>query len=382
MEISVNRFDHDQATGVLEACEPPCISLYQPTHRRLPEIPQDTIRFRNLVKSLEETLLAQYPKDQVRGLLEPFAALADDHEFWNHNQDGLAVLAGADLFRVYRLQQPVQERVLVADSFYTKPLQRALQLADRYQVLAVNRKDVQLFEGGVHSLDEVELAPGVPRTITEALGEELTEPYTGFRSSGRGTALHHGMGAKADETDIDAERFFRAVDRAILEHHSRTSRLPLILAALPEHHHLFHEVSRNPFLVAESIDVHPGALKSLDELRARAWEIIEPHHRARFAGLADDYGAARAKGLAGETADEVAQAIAAGRVQTLLLEADRAMPGRVDTETAEVRRDGPDATSDILDDLGTWARRMGGEVLIVPAEFVPTGTGLAALYRF
>jgi len=380
MDISVNRFDHDQATGVLEACEPPCISLYQPTHRRLPEIPQDTIRFRNLVKELEETLLSQYPKDQVRTLLEPFAALADDHDFWNHNQDGLAVLAAKDLFRVYRMQRPVQERILVADSFYTKPLLRALQMADRYQVLAVSRKDVQLFEGGVDSLDEVELAPGVPRTITEALGEELTEPYTGFRSSGRGTALHHGMGSKADEVDVDAERFFRVVDRAILEHHSRPSGLPLILAALPEHHHLFHAVSRNPYLVAESIDVHPNSLKNLDELRARAWEIIEPHHRARITALVEDYGAARAKGLGSDDPAEVARAIAAGRVQTLLLEADRAMPGRVDTHTGEVDFDNP--MSDILDDLAAWARRMGGDVLIVPAEFLPTDTGVAAIYRF
>ena len=77
MEISVNRFDHDQATGVLEACEPPCISLYQPTHRRLPDIPQDTIRFRNLLKSLEEQL-ASHPKDVAREVLAPFAAFTDD----------------------------------------------------------------------------------------------------------------------------------------------------------------------------------------------------------------------------------------------------------------------------------------------------------------
>jgi len=377
----VNRFDHDQATGVLEACEPPCISLYQPTHRRLPDIPQDTIRFRNLLKSLEEQL-ASHPKDVAREVLVPFAALADDHEFWNHNQDGLAVLAARGVFRVYRLQQAVAERLVVADSFYTKPLLKALQMADRYQVLAVSRKEVQLYEGGVDSLDEVPLAPGVPRTITDALGDELTEPYQGVRSSGRGTAMHHGMGSKADEVDVDAERFFRAVDRAVLEHHSKPSGLPLILAALPEHHHLFHEVSRNPFLVAGSIDVHPSALKSLDELRARAWEVIEPHHRARMAALADEYGAANARGLASDQPEEIAHAIAAGRVKVLLLEADRAMPGSVDTETATVHRDGPDATSDILDDLGAWARTMGGEVLIVPAELLPTGTGLAAVYRF
>src|SRR5659263_602320 len=292
MEISVSRFDLDHATGVLEESTSPCISLYQPTHRHLPETQQDPIRFRNLLRTLEETLLDQQPKDEVRALLEPFSALAEDHEFWNHNQDGLAVLASRGLFRVYRLQHTVPERVVVA------------------------------------------------------------------------------------------ERFLRAVDRAVLEHHSKPSGLPLILAALPEHHHMFREVSRNPFLVAEGIDVHPGAMKSIDELRVRAWEVIEPHHRARMSALADEFGRARPKGLGGADADEVAAAIRDGRVSTLLLEADRELPGRVDTATGDVYR-GVDGTgSDVLDDLADWARRMGGTVLVVPAGSMPTDTGMAAIYRY
>ena len=382
MEISVSRFDLDHATGVLEESTPPCISLYQPTHRHLPETQQDPIRFRNLLRTLEETLLDQQPKDEVRALLEPFSALAEDHEFWNHNQDGLAVLASRGLFRVYRLQHTVPERVVVADGFLTKPLMRILQSADRYQVLGVNRKEVRLFEGGVDSLDEVELAPGVPRTITDALGDQLTEPYTNVRSGGHGTALHYGSGSKDEEVDIDAERFFRAVDRAVLEHHSKPSGLPLILAALPEHHHMFREVSRNPFLVAEGIDVHPGAMKSIDELRVRAWEVIEPHHRARMSALADEFGRARPKGLGGADADEVAAAIRDGRVSTLLLEADRELPGRVDTATGDVFRGADGTGSDVLDDLADWARRMGGTVLVVPAGSMPTDTGMAAIYRY
>jgi hypothetical protein len=35
----------------------PCLSLYQPTYRRHPEIQQDAFRFRYLVKTLESSLL-------------------------------------------------------------------------------------------------------------------------------------------------------------------------------------------------------------------------------------------------------------------------------------------------------------------------------------
>jgi hypothetical protein len=37
---------------------------------------------------------------------------------------------------------------------------------------------------------------------------------------------------------------------------------------------------------------------------------------------------------------------------------------------------------DPIDDLGEPAMRMGGEVLVVPAERMPTRTGVAAIYRF
>jgi len=271
----MNTLDQDYAAGLLDNCEPPCLSLYQPTHRHYPDNQQDPIRFGNLVKALEESLLQQVPKDEIRPLLEQFLALAGDRAFWNHTLDGLAVLAAKGVFRVYTLQRSVAELAVVADSFHTKPLVRILQSADRYQVLGLNRKEIKLFEGNRDALDEIEPAQGVPRTITQALGEELTEPHRTVASyggvGGAKSPMHHGHGGKESEVDIDAERFFRSVDRGVLEHHSQPSGLPLILAALPEHHHMFHEVSNNPFLIDESIDIHPDALSTSDELRQRAW---------------------------------------------------------------------------------------------------------------
>ena len=110
-------------------------------------------------------------------------------------------------------------------------------------------------------LDEIDLAPVSRQTIIQALGAQLTEPHQTVASyggvGGDSTPMHHSQGGKKDEADIDADRFFRAVDRAVLEHHSRPSGLPLILAALPEHHHLFHQVSHNPFLMGEGLTINP-----------------------------------------------------------------------------------------------------------------------------
>lgn len=148
---------NDFTAGIFGAPEPPCLSLYQPTHRHHPDNEQDPIRFRNLLKALEESLRQKYATRDIRALLEPFQQLAGERDFWNHTLDGLAVLGAPGLFRVYRLQRPVPELAIVADSFHLKPLLRILQSADGYAVLGVSRERITLFEGNRDVLDEVEL---------------------------------------------------------------------------------------------------------------------------------------------------------------------------------------------------------------------------------
>ena len=364
----------------------PCLSLYQSTHRRHPENQQDPIRFRHLVKALETSLRQQHTADAVKALIEPFEALAQDHDFWNHTQDGLAVLGASGLFRVFLLQRPVAELAVVADSFHTKPLRQWLQSTGRYQVLALSLNKVQLFEGDRHTLDAVALAAGVPQSMSAALGDERTEPHTTVSSyggvGGGRMAMHHGQGGKKDEIDKDAERFFRAVDRAVLEHHSRPSGLPLMLAALPEHHHRFRELSHNPFLMAGGLMADPQGLTH-DDLRHRAWVVATPQHAARQAAWSDAYAAAAAKGLGSEDMSQVAHAAVAGRVATLLIEAERQMAGRIDGSTGRIDPAdlGNPRVDDLLDDLGALVERMGGVVHVLPAERMPCRSGVAASFR-
>ena len=382
----MDQLANDYPGMILGAHSGPCLSLYQPTHRDFPDRQQDPIRFRNLVKSLGESLRHRYPNREIEPLLAPFHALAEDAEFWNHTLDGLAVLGAPDLFRVYRLQRPVAELAIAADSFHTKPLMRIVQSADRYQILGLNRHEARLFEGNRDGVDEIQLAPGVPRTLDE-VGSYDNERNRATRTHGRiepGVMGRHGASdVKGDAIDADTERFFRAVDHAVLEHHSRPTGLPLLLAALPEHHHLFRKVTSNPHLIDAAIDVDPAVL-SLEQLRERAWSLVQPFYLARFAGLVESFGHAQSKQLGSDDLSDVAKAAVQGRVATLLLEADRSIPGRMDTETGAVSAAALDdpQVDDALDDLGEQVLRSGGEVVIVPAERMPTKSGLAAIYRF
>src|SRR5690606_20412357 len=100
--------------------------------------------------------------------------------------------------------------------------------------------------------------------------------------------------------------------------------------------------------------------------------------------LIERFGEARAGARGSDDLEEVANAAVAGRVATLLIDADQVVPGRIHRESGHLELgalDHPDM-DDALDDVGELVLETGGKVSGVPAERMPTGTVVAAIYRF
>jgi hypothetical protein len=373
---------------LLSADQAPCLSLYMPTHRNYPENLKNPIRFKNLVSKMEESLLQKYSAKEVQEYLQPLEALVNDNDVWNYSKDGLAVFSASGLFKVVGLHKSVEELAIVADSFHTKPLRQYLQSVDHFHVLGLTLRDIRLFEGNRHSLTEVELTDDTPKTITEALGDELTEKHSTVESyggiGGDSTPMHHGHGGKKEETEKDAERFFRVVAGAIYEHYSKPSGWPLILAALPEHHNLFQKVNKNPLLLSKGITINPSSV-SPDQLAKMAWEIMEPEYNLKQDSLAERFGQARANGKGSDDYKEVAVAAVEGRVDTLIVEADRIIAVRVTnlvTGNTQKKDLSNPKVDDLLDDLGEIVIKMGGQMMVLPTGKMPSETGLAAIFRY
>ncbi len=373
---------------LLSADQAPCLSLYMPTHRTHPENLKNPIRFKNLVSKMEESLLQKYSANETQEYLEPLEALVNDNDIWNYTKEGLAVFSAKGIFKVVELHKSVEELAMVADSFHTKPLRQYLQSLDHFHVLGLTLRDIRLFEGNRHSLTEIELTADTPKTIKEALGDELTDKHTTVASyggsGGESTNMHHGHGGKSEETEKDAERFFRVVAKAIYEHYSKPSGWPIILAALTEHHNLFQKVSKNPLLLQNSIAINPSSV-SPDQLAKMAWEIMEPEYNLKLETLADRFEQARANGKGSDDYKEIAVAAVEGRVDTLLVEADRIIAVRLTnltTGNTQKKDLSNPKVDDLLDDMGELVLKMGGQVFVLPTDKMPSETGLAAIFRY
>ncbi|MBW6490444.1 MAG: hypothetical protein K0B15_04515 [Lentimicrobium sp.] len=373
---------------LLAAEQSPCLSLFMTTHKNHPENLQDIILFKNLVKQMKESLLQKYSGDEAQQYLKPFEALAEDENMWNHTTEGLAVFSAEGLFKVVGVNKSFDELAMVADSFHTKPLRQYLQSLDHFHVLGLSLHEVRLFEGTRHSLTEVKLSDETPKTITEALGDELTDKHTTVASyggsAGESSSMHHGHGGRKDETEKDTERFFRVIANTIAEQYSKPSGWPLILAALSEHHNLFQKVNKNPLLLTNGIAIDPSSVP-LDKLAVMAWEVMEPEYNLKLDSIVARLEQDWANGKGSDDYKEVALAAVEGRVDTLIVEADRIIAIRV-TNLVTGNTQHKDLTNprvdDLLDDLGELVIKMGGQVMVLPTDKMPSESGVAAIFRY
>jgi hypothetical protein len=356
----VRQVTTDQLHALLEPGATPCISLYLPTHRHHPAREADPIRYRNQLRELQASLGQRHDKREIEPLMAPFEALVDNDDFWNNRTEGLAIFSAGDDFQVFDLQRPVQELLVVADSFHIKPLLRTLQSADRYQVLCLGQHGGRLYEGNRDALDPVE----VSRTI-------------------RAPMVHEPKQSHKDTWHADLLNYLRPIDAAVEAEHSKPSGLPLLLVALAQMQHAFREASHNALLVEQGIDISPEAL-DIEALRIQAWEQFQPYYLERLAKLVDTFENARARGQGANLLEDVAAAAVAGRIGTLLIEADREIPGRLDKTSGAItpaNLDDPEV-DDLIDDIAEAVLRARGEVIVVPSDRMPGECGLAAILRY
>jgi hypothetical protein len=144
---------------------------------------------------------------------------------------------------------------------------------------------------------------------------------------------------------------------------------------------MFRRISRNRLLAENSISVNPESL-DIDTLRELGWQVEEPRYLALTAELVERFHSGQSKHLASDELATVATAAAQGRVETLVVDAERHIPGRLDLDNGNVVLSTSPDSDDLLDDIGELVLRRGGETVVIPSDRMPTRSAIAAIYRY
>lgn len=374
--IVAERFPHP----IIENGEPPFVSIYMPTSRLTTETKDNEIRFKNLLKKAEEMLAKNYPGRAGEEILSDLKTLLEDKPFWSYQLDGLGILAKRDEMVVYKLQRDVKEYVEVSKNFYVKPLLNAYQTDDSYQILALYKTNFALFEGNRYGIREVELPKEEKKSLKDVVGSFYEENRThGVSMGNSGKTMYGGGGDNRDEEAVDQEKYFRWVDRYIHENHSKRTDLPLILAALPEHHAEFQKLSHNQYLLKDGIRKDPQTVTS-EEFITFAWNLLSPKYTENIRKLHDKYEFNKSRELASEDLSEIARAAAAARVDTLIVNLNATIPGSISKGLGHLSLE--DAGTDLLNDLALLALEQKAKVIVVSDDELPLETGVKSIFRY
>lgn len=405
----------DQLEALLHTPDETCLSIYLPTERKGAETQQNAIRFKNLVRDAERQLEEQgLERPEVEALIEPLRRVVDDHDFWQHQEDGLAVFRSPDRLETHLLPVRFSELAVVNDHFYLKPLFALFRGDGRFHILALSLHDVRLFSASRWSVEEIELGSEVPKSLSEVVGGEVEESHIQFHGvTGRttkgsgGSPIYHGQGGGVDDTKPEITRFFHRVDRA-LGAYLRDRNAPVVLAGVEYLLPLYREASGLPHVLEEGIPGNPEKLRP-EQLHERAWELVRPVLVARREKDAERFRELAAAGRASSSLDEVVPAAFDGRVETLFISAGERLLGRFDERTREVElaggssrlgasRDGAKSESasaetqddadardgeDLLDLAAVQTFLNGGTVYALEGERLPEGSRpVAAIFRY
>lgn len=378
-------FGRDQLKELIEIEGAPTVSIYMQTHRHGADVAAQPLRLRAALDEARR-ILGSDGEDLANDVLAPLEPLVGDRDFWRYQADGLALFSAREFGRLYRLPARLPDLVVVGPTFHTRPLIEFLQAPERFWVLAVTQKEVRMWEGTATDLTPVDLAT-VPTSLQAALGTEVVKDRLNLRSPrGRGAApVFHGHGAGKDDSKQELEKFFRAVDAGVRELLADEIG-PIVLAAVDYYHPIYRGVTKLENLTPEGIE---GNITDWDETRIHtaAWPIARKSVERKIDLALDLWETSYSRGKTESDLAAVARFAVAGRIRLLLTASDRALWGHIDRTTGNieiVQEGGSDPHGlavDLLDELAELTLRYGGRTLVLNAERMPTGTGLAAVLR-
>jgi hypothetical protein len=381
----------EELKALVEQTKYPCISLYMPTIRAGAEVQQNSIRFKNLIRQAETLLEEEHEISHTEALdlLQPAMAL-DQEDFWQHQDEGLAIFLADGFLREYRLPLKFDELVVVSHRFHVKPLMPLLTGDGDFYLLALSQKQIRLFEGTRYGMTEIELED-VPTSLEEALQYDETAKEGQFRigtSSGnprpQQAGSFHGQGSPdRDDSKADILQFFHVLDQG-LQKYLKGKQAPLVLAGVNYLLPIYAEANSYPHLINEIIPVENIGILKPNDLHQSAWSIVEPHYTQTQQAAIEHYYELSGTGKTSTDLKEVVAGAYYGRVDQLFVAVGIQQWGNFDTQANELQMhaEPEPGDEDLLNAAAAQTVLNGGTVYAVTPDEVPEQAPVAAVFRY
>jgi hypothetical protein len=384
-------FTRADLQGLMTPADRHCVSICMPTHRTGREIREDSLRCKNLLTRAEEQLQELGLRSPAaREIVKPAWDLHGDELFWRNQSDGLAMFLSPGRFRCFRVPLNLDELLIVNQRFHLKAMLPLLQNDGRFYLLAVSQKHVRFFTGTHYSISPIE-TDALPKNLRDALNideyvqsmQQHGHTTMGVGPTGAREAIHHGQGGADMQSKKNDElrEYFRRIDDGLAEFFG-DDKAPLVFAGVEYLFPLFREACGYKHLVETPIRGNPEGW-SEQELHRRAWQAVEPHiQRAQHAAV-ERFGDLLSSGRSVHEPHDIVKAAMQGRVETLLVEKNGHLWGRIgESLRVDLLPKAEPGSEDLLDFATLHTLMHRGSVYVLERDRMPEGRPMAAIVRY
>jgi len=356
------------------------ITITLPTHKTGEEGKQDPIRFKNLVKKVEDQLTGRGKKNgEIEKILKPAKELLEKPLFWSHLEHGLAVYITENSFDVYKLPYTVDEQLFVNDHFLITPLLPMTSMDGTYCVLAVSRQKLRLLKCTRNDVVDI-----TPDDISVSVADYLEvdpEKELQFHTGAMGeAAMFFGHNANEEDKRVIVEQFYREVEKEITPLMNGMGD-PLVLIGLKENIHIYKKANNYGRIVEDIIPHNPDEL-SEKQLKDEGWDVIKEYFLKDMYKSLDNYSKQPNEKVSNNLS-EIIEATVMGKSQIIFLSKGEKKWGMYDEENHTVHYTKSENDSvELLNWLSITGFKRGSKVYMLPKEEMPIRSTVAAEFRF
>lgn len=256
-----------------------CLTIYAPHIEIDPTgaTNPNKIELKNLLREAEIALLNDGvgPRD-VDKTLQPARELLNNHEFWPLRTESLAIFMHPELFHYYYLPDDVPYILTIKRGFNLGPLLNTIKDNQPYLVLAISRKNVQLYEGDRFGIRKLNLK-NFPSNLEAALNideyPQSTQTHAVAPAGDKGSEAFHGQYNVSQTNKQMTLQFFQLVDHS-LRRFLQQKELPLILAGVEYLLPIYRQANTSPYLMTQNL-IGNFDREDPDKIRELAWPLIK-----------------------------------------------------------------------------------------------------------
>jgi len=377
------------AESTASASNQTVVTIVMPTHISGRETRQGGVRLNQLVEKAEE-LLEQRGEATGEAIdtsqLQPLRSLTKDDSFWQHQGDGLALIADGNDVDAFQLHGQVDEFVYVGRHPHLRRLALDASQMSSFFVLQLTWHEARLdlVQGNQWQAVETDLLPVTYEDLIVARDPEVQLQHAAQQSIRQGqqgsrAATFHGHGEGESKIEADRRNYLSRVSERV-ESAMRGSEFPLVIVATDELVGHFRKMSS--LSIAETISSSP---ESLDQqtMKRRCNEAMSDWPGDYVREQLERFGTAKAQQQGSGELQDVVLAASRGRVDTLLLTNGNPRWGHLDHQQSTVQQHDqhqPDS-ADLVNEAVVHSIQGGAQTIAVDPDAIGN-EDLAAIYRY